>query len=183
MFQGPALGSISDGGYSACLAEFFPHICGSIRLWVPGAGGLAHHGLSRPQHSSWLVAETTYRSLKEGEGRGGSHEGVPRSRDAQGPSLCPELEAQLQVGVEAPRPATEHSRTLSQSCSWGSMGPPRGPLLKDPLTEAARPPLHPRAASHAPTSIPSLPPAPWSDRLPTGRSPSPSQSISCGNFL
>ena len=75
--------------------------------------------------AGWEQRPLTYRSLKEGEGGGNSREGVPScpspgtgSTDAQGPSLCPELEAQLQVSVEAaPRPRTEHSRTLSQSCS------------------------------------------------------------------
>ena len=102
------------------LTSVAPSDCG---FQEPGSGGLAHQDLSRPQHSSWLGAEITYRSLKE-EGGGDSREGVPSfppgtgSTDAQGPSLCPELEAQLQVGVEAaPRPRTEHSRTLSQSCS------------------------------------------------------------------
>lgn len=38
------------------LTSVAPSDCG---FQEPGSGGLAHHCLSRPQHSSWLGAETT----------------------------------------------------------------------------------------------------------------------------
>lgn len=188
MFQGPPLGSISDGGYSACLAEFFPHICGSIRLWVPGARvrRFGSPRLSRPQHSSWLGAETTYYSLKEGEGGGGSPEGVPSCPSRHREHRCP-----------GPRRSALSWRPSSRSV-WR---PPRGPERStagpggSPAPEGTWDPRvacffsrtlsqkqpnlwTPEQPRTLPPSIPTLPPAPWSDRLPTGRSPSPSQSIS-----